>query len=156
MNADAALPPRNGEGDRAKRGGGGSPPAQRPVVYRARQLRREMSVPERLLWQQFRLRPAGLKFRRQHPIGPYIVDFCCLQCQLVVEVEGVVHDMAGQPAYDQRRFEFIKDNGFRVIRVSAKRVLADAVGTAAAIVARAESPLHRPADGPPPRAGEAN
>ena len=150
------MPPRNGEGDRAKRGGGGSPPAQRPVVNRARQLRREMSVPERLLWQQFRQRPAGLKFRRQHPIGPYIVDFCCLQRRLVIEVEGIVHDMGQQPAYDQRRFQFIKDNGFRVIRVSAKRVLADAIGTADAIVARAESPLHRPADGPPPRAGEAN
>jgi len=156
LNADGALPPRHGEGDRAKRGGGGSPPAQRPIINRARQLRREMSVPERLLWQQFRLRPSGLKFRRQHPIGPYIADFCCLQHKLVVEVEGIVHDMGQQPAYDQRRVQFIKDNGFRVIRVSAKRVLADAVGTAGAIVARAESPLHRPADGPPPRAGEAN
>ena len=138
MNTDTALPPRNGEGDRAKRGGGGSPPTQRPVVYRARKLRAEMSVPERLLWQQLRQRPAGLKFRRQHPIGPYIVDFCCLQARLVVEVEGVVHDMGEQPAYDQRRFEFIKNNGFRVIRVSAKRVLADVVGTADAIAARAE------------------
>ena len=156
MSLDAALPPRNGEGDRAQRGGGGSRPAQRPVVNHARQLRREMSVPERLLWQQFRLRPGGVKFRRQHPIGPYMVDFCCLQQRLVVEVEGIVHDMGQQPEYDQRRFQFIKDNGFRVIRVSAKRVLADAVGTADAIVARAESPLHRPADGPPPRAGEAN
>ena len=149
-------PPRHGEGDRAKRGGGGSPPAQGSVVNRARRLRSDMSVPERLLWQQFRMRPLGLKFRRQHPIGPYIVDFCSLQHRLVVEVEGIVHDMGQQPEYDQRRFQFIKDNGFRVIRVSAKRVLADAVGTAAAIVARAESPLHRPADGPPPRAGEAN
>ena len=74
----------------------------------------------------------------------------------MLEVEGVVHDMGEQPAYDQRRFEFIKNNGFRVIRVSAKRVLADVVGTADASAARAESPLHRPADGPPPRAGEAN
>ena len=156
MSLDSTLPPRNGEGDRAKRGGGGSPPTQRPLVYRARQLRREMSVPERLLWQQFRQRPNGLKFRRQHPIGPYIVDFCCLQHKLVVEIEGIVHGMGEQPEYDQRRFQFINEYGFRVIRVSAKRVLADAVSTADAIVARAESPLHRPADGPPPCAGEAN
>ena len=115
-----------------------------------------MSVPERLLWQQLRQRPNGLKFRRQHPIGPYIVDFCCLQHKLVIEIEGIVHNMGEQPDYDQRRFQFIKDNGFRVIRVSAKRVLADVVSTGDAIVARAESPLHRPADGPPPRAGEAN
>ena len=155
MRGSTEMSPRNGEGDRAKRGGGGPPPAQRPVVYRARQLRSEMSMPERMLWQQLRQRPGGLKFRRQQPVGPYIVDFCCLQRLLVIEVEGAVHDMAGQPAYDQRRFQFIKDNGYRVIRVSAKRVLADAAGTADAIVARAESPLHRPADGPPPRAGEA-
>ncbi|MBS0482198.1 MAG: DUF559 domain-containing protein [Proteobacteria bacterium] len=128
----------------------------RQVVYRARQLRRDMSVPERLLWQRFRQRPNGIKFRRQHPIGPYIVDFCCLSHRLVVEIEGVVHDMGQQHAYDQRRFEFIKSNGFRVIRVSARRVLADAVGTANAILARVEGPLHRPVDGPPPRAGEAN
>ena len=115
-----------------------------------------MTVPERLLWQQLRQRPNGLKFRRQHPVGPYIVDFCCIGSRLVVEVEGEVHNMGEQPAYDQRRIQFIQENGFRVLRVSAKRVLADAVGTANAIAARAESPLHRPADGPPPRAGEAN
>ncbi len=97
-----------------------------------------------------------MKFRRQHPIGPFIVDFCCLKSRLVVEIEGVVHDMGQRPESDQHRFEFIKENGFRVIRVSAGRVLADAVGTANAIAARAASPLHRPADGPPPRAGEAN
>lgn len=156
MRADEVLPPRSGEGDRAKRGGGGSPPAQRPVVYRARKLRRDMSLPERLLWQQLRQRPNGLKFRRQHPTGPYVVDFYCLPQKLAVEIEGIVQDMGKQPARDQRRFQFIKGNGFRVIRVSAKRVLADAVGTDDAIVARAQSPLHRPSDGPPPRAGEAN
>ena len=156
IEAGVPLPPRNGEGDRAKRGGGGSPPAQRPVVYRARKLRAEMTVPERLLWKHLRQRPSGLKFRRQHPIGPYIVDFCCLQSKFVVEVDGAVHDNSAQVAYDERRNQFIKENGFRVLRVSAKRVLADVVGTADSIVARAESPLHRPADGPPPRAGEAN
>jgi very-short-patch-repair endonuclease len=115
-----------------------------------------MTVPERLLWQELRKRPRGLKFRRQHPIGPYIVDFCCLQKRLVVEVEGIVHNMADRPQKDQNRFHFIKENGFRVIRVSAQRVLGDATGTAEAIAARVESPLHRPADGPPPRAGEAS
>lgn len=115
-----------------------------------------MTVPERMLWQQLRQRPNGHKFRRQHAVGPYIVDFCCLQARLVVEVEGIVHDMGDLPEFDQRRLQFIKENGFRVIRVSAKRILGNAVGTAAAIVARLDGPLHRPADGPPPRAGEAH
>ncbi len=114
-----------------------------------------MSVPERLLWQALRSRPQGLKFRRQHPIGPYVVDFCCLAERLVVEVDGVVHDMGDNPARDTVRTKFLNDNGYRVLRVSAQRVLADAVGTAEAIAVRVASPLHRPADGPPPRGGEA-
>lgn len=127
---------------------------QRPVVYRARALRKDQSLPERLLWQQLRLRPAGLKFRRQHPIGPYVVDFCCLQARLAIEVDGIVHDMGGRPGRDETRKRFLEENGFRVVRVAARRILADAVGIADAIAARAESPLHRPADGPPPRSGE--
>jgi very-short-patch-repair endonuclease len=154
VNEVVQIPPRNGEGDRAKRGGGGVPPLQRPVVYKARHLRREMTVPERMLWQLFRARPEGLKFRRQHPVGPYVVDFCCLSAKLVVEVDGMAHDMGTNPKRDEIRTKFLKENGYRVLRVSAQRVLADAVGTAQAIVARAASPLHHPSDGPPPRSGE--
>ncbi|KPL67083.1 hypothetical protein SZ64_02605 [Erythrobacter sp. SG61-1L] len=128
---------------------------QRPVVYRARKLRREMTLPERMLWLALRVRPEGLRFRRQHPIGPYVVDFCCLSARLVVEVDGKAHDVGCAPENDRGRDEFLQENGFRVLRVSAQRVLADVGGTAEAIVARAVNPLHRPADGPPPRAGEA-
>jgi len=147
--------PRNGEGDRAKRGGGDSRFVARSAVKRARQLRREMSLPERLLWQQLRLRPAGLKFRRQHPIGPYVVDFYCSAVSLAIEIDGKSHDMGDNPVRDMERTNFLKENGHRVLRVSAQRVLSDAIGTAEAIAARAERPHHRPADGPPPRAGEA-
>ena len=155
MRVAGQEPPRDGEGDHVKRGGGGSPPAQRPIVYRARQLRREQSLPERMLWQALRVRPEGLKFRRQHSVGPYVVDFCCLSHRLVVEVDGIVHDMGDRAAKDLERHKFLKENGYRVLRVSAQRVMTDAVGTAEAIAARAVSPHHRPADGPPPRAGEA-
>ncbi len=116
MIPNQPVPPRNGEEDHAQRDGGGSPPMQRPVIYRARKLRSDMDYPERLLWQSLRLQPSGLKFRRQHPVGPYVVDFC---------------------------------------RV-AYRVVVDAAGTAEAIAVRATNPLHRPADGPPSRAGEAH
>ena len=155
MSVESHLPPRNGDGDRAKRGGGGFPPLPRPIVARARKLRSAMSVPERLLWQQLRLRPAGLKFRRQHPIGPYVVDFCCLSEKLAVEIDGKSQDMGQNPGRDMARDTFIIDNGFKVLRIAAARVIADATGTAEAIVARVASPLHRPADGPPPRSGEA-
>ncbi|WP_309622983.1 endonuclease domain-containing protein [Novosphingobium sp.] len=148
------VPPRNGEGDRAKRGGGDSRFVARPAVKRARQLRRSMTYPEILLWQRFRQRPLGLKFRRQHAIGDYIVDFYCAEKRYIVEVDGIVHDIGDQPQRDEFRTIFLKDNGYRVLRVAAQRVLADADGTAEAIAARVASPLHRPADGPPPRTGE--
>nr|WP_272916545.1 DUF559 domain-containing protein [Tsuneonella aeria] len=149
------MPPRDGEGDRAKRGGGDSKFVARPAVARARQLRKDMSVSERLLWQRLRLRPKGYKFRRQHPIGPYIADSCCLSERFVIEVDGSAHDAIDRAKFDLRRNAFMKENGFRVLRVTAARVLANADDTAEAIVARLPSPLHRPADGPPPRAGEA-
>ena len=151
---DAPVPPRDGEGDRAKRGGGDSRFRARPVVIRARKLRKEMTFPEVLLWQRFQKRPLGLKVRRQHEIGDYIVDFCCVSRRFVVEVEGIVHDMGNNPRRDEIRMQFLKENGYRVLRVSAQRVIADADAAAEAIVARAASPLHRPTAGPPPRTGE--
>jgi very-short-patch-repair endonuclease len=147
-------PPRNGEGDRAQRGGGDSQFVARTEVIRARQLRKDMSLPERMLWQQLRHRPGGLKFRRQHPVGPYVVDFCCLSERYVVEVDGSAHDNIDRAKFDDRRVSFLKENGFRVLRVSAQRVLRDASEAAQAIAARVASPLHQPAAGPPPRAGE--
>lgn len=155
MIASASQPPRNGEGDRAKRGGGDSRFVARPEVVRARKLRRDMSKPERMLWQQLRQRPSGFKFRRQHPIGPYIADFCCLSERFVVEVDGSAHENSDRAKFDERRAQYLKENGFRVLRVNATRVLADAVDTAEAIVAWLADPLHQPPAGPPPRAGEA-
>lgn len=147
-------PPRTGEGDHAKRGGGAAPNAIRPVVERARTLRKSMTLPEVQLWRQLRQRPGGLKFRRQHPVGPYVVDFCCMAERIVVEIDGFAHDAGNRPACDATRARFLEDNGYTVMRIPAAHVLADSVGTAEAIVARGGTPLHRPADGPPPRAGE--
>ena len=155
MIDSGTQPPRNGEGDRAKRGGGESKFVARPEVVRARQLRKEMTKPERMLWQRLRQRPGGYKFRRQHPIGPYIADFCCLSERFIVEIDGSAHDNLDRAKFDERRVSFLKENGFRVLRVTAARVLADADGAAEAIVARMATPLHQPAAGPPPRTGEA-
>ena len=154
MSETASNPPRNGEGDRAKRGGGAFRSFPHPTVSLARQLRKTMSPPEVLLWQRLRLRPEGLKFRRQHPIGPYVADFCCLSARLVVEVDGHSHGCAQQPHKDRTRDSFMSDNGYKVVRVAARDVLADADLVARQVVAHASTPLHRPADGPPPRAGE--
>ena len=152
------IPPRNGEGDRAKRGGGGPRVLQSPIkrIKRARKLRRELSLPEVLLLTALRRRPGGLKFRSQFPIGPITVDFACLSHRLIIEVDGEGHNRGDQPRRDVARDAFLMEKGFDVMRIAARGVLADLGGVVCGIVARCDEvgPLHRPADGPPPRAGE--
>jgi very-short-patch-repair endonuclease len=81
---------------------------------RARELRREATDPERVLWRHLRNRQlAGAKFRRQHPIGRYVVDLVCVERRLVVEVDGVQHG----GSYDQRRDAELGRLGFAVIRI---------------------------------------
>ncbi|HKC19493.1 MAG TPA: endonuclease domain-containing protein [Candidatus Dormibacteraeota bacterium] len=59
----------------------------------------------------------GWKFRRQHPIGPYYVDFCCLSARLIVEVDGPAHDFDDTSAYDQRRDAYLESIGYKVLRI---------------------------------------
>ncbi len=149
-------PPRHGEGDHAKRGGGGAPPAHRPETYLARKLRREMSLPEVLLWQRLKGAQSGLKFRKQHPVGPYVADFYCSATRTIVEVDGEAHDRGDRPTHDAERDAFLNQNGYRVIHIMASEILLDADEAAASVAALVASPLHPDAArrGPPPRAGE--
>jgi very-short-patch-repair endonuclease len=78
------------------------------TVLRARALRRNMTLPEGLLWQVLRTRPHAFKFRRQHPIGQYIADFYCPAAKLVIEVDGIIHGMADRPVRDQRRDQWLR------------------------------------------------
>ncbi len=134
-------------------GGGGKRQLPRPDVIVARRLRRELSLPEVLLWQRLKGSKSGLKFRRQHPIGPYIVDFYNREAGLVIEIDGQVHD-GDRDARDRTRQIFLEKNGYNVIRVIAVDVLHDPDGVAASIAALAGRPLHQPAAGLPPRSGE--
>lgn len=89
---------------------------------RARQLRRDMTGPERVLWQAIRNRQlAGLKFRRQHSIGPFIADFACESLKLVVELDGDSH--IDQYEHDRRRQDYLVEQGYRVFRVDNDDVL---------------------------------
>ena len=153
-------PPRNGEGDRQPQAGGGGGPAvlRQPIrqVKRARKLRRAMSLPEVLLWRELRKRPGGFKFRRQCPIAPYTLDFACLETRLAIEVDGEAHDRGNAPERDEERDRVLAQKGFAVLRIPARDVLNDVESVVNGIAARclALGPLHRPADGPPPRSGE--
>jgi very-short-patch-repair endonuclease len=80
----------------------------------ARQLRREMTPAERYLWARLRRRQlANCRFRRQHPLGPYIVDFACIERMLVIEIDGSQH---GESGSDSRRDAWVRQQGFTVLR----------------------------------------
>ncbi len=92
--------------------------ASAQIQARARQLRRTMTPAEAKLWQHLRNGQLnGAWFRRQHPVGPYIVDFFCTKAKLVVEVDGDTHADPRQAAYDAERTEWLNtQKHYRVIR----------------------------------------
>jgi very-short-patch-repair endonuclease len=110
--------------------------ARNDTIVRARELRRSMSLPEGLLWQELRRRPGGYKFRRQHPFGPYVLDFYCAAARLAIEVDGISHDMGDNPARDERRDTWLKAQGLHVIRFAADDVLGDVNDVLGMILAR--------------------
>ena len=101
---------------------------------KARQLRRTMSLPEVLLWEKLRKKPLGVKFRRQHPVGPFVLDFYCPLAKVGIEIEGIGHDMGDRPARDEARDAFLRDRGFDVLRVPAAEVLRSVEDAAEAIM----------------------
>ena len=113
-----------------------------------------MSLPEVLLWGEMRGQKLGFKVRRQHPVGPYIADFYVSGPRLIIEIDGQGHDCGDNPIHDERRDQFMIENGYDLLRLSAADVLQAMPDVIDTIVARATRPLHHPADGPPPRAGE--
>jgi len=85
------------------------------TLANARALRQALTASEQKLWAHLRARQLeGFKFRRQHPIGRFIADFCCLASHLIVEVDGDSH--VERPEYDAARTAWLEGQGFRVIR----------------------------------------
>ena len=90
---------------------------------RSRVLRRRQTRAEAILWKNLRWRHLeDKKFRRQHSIGPYIVDFYCAKEKLVVEVDGSVHNDPAQREYDVERQIFLEDCGMTVVRFKNRQV----------------------------------
>ena len=116
-----------------------------------------MSPAEVKLWCELQSRPSGLKFRRQHPAGLYVLDFYCAEARLAIEVDGAFHDRGDQPAFDAERDSYLAQHGVATLRAPASALFADLDAVLRWIVAtaRARLPLHhRPegAGGPPPQA----
>jgi very-short-patch-repair endonuclease len=122
---------------------------------RARVLRRQMTEAERRVWQMLRMRQVnGCRFRRQAPIGRYIVDFVCHEARLIIEVDGGQHDAAAQPEAERSRF--FEGQGYRILRFWNNEVLENREGvlmTIAAALAAASPPRDHPhptPEGSPP------
>ncbi len=120
-------------------------------VQNARALRANGTDAEQTLWRHLRSRQLdGHKFRRQHLIGPYIADFACIEARLVVELDGGQHAQAGAVEHDERRTQFLQDQGWHVLRFWNHEVLMELAGVLQAIA----QVLNRPHPNPLPPAGE--
>lgn len=110
------------------------------ATKRARELRRDGSRAEKICWELLRAhRMVGLKFRRQHPIGPYFADFACVSRKLVIEIDGDHH--AFQIEADARRTAVMERQGWRVLRFWANHVVENPEGVWAEIEQVISSPL---------------
>jgi len=92
------------------------------IQQRAKELRKRMTFAEQVVWQMLRKhRQHGFYFRRQHPVGRFILDFCCAQAKLCVEIDGPIHD--DQRERDAERTAWLEAAGYRVIRFRNEEVL---------------------------------
>jgi very-short-patch-repair endonuclease len=117
------------------------------TIRMARKLRKEMSLPEVLLWVQLQQHPGGYQFRKQHPIGDYSLDFCCVKARLAIEVDGISHEMGDRPTRDEVRDAWVKTQGFDTMRIPAVEVLKNMEGVLVSIVEECRKRI-------PPRNGE--
>ncbi len=110
------------------------------MTARAKHLRRNATDAEQKLWRHVRNRRlGGHRFRRQQPLGPYIVDFVCLDKKLIVEVDGGQH--AERVGRDEKRTAWLESQGFRVLRFWNNQVLTEIEEVAQTIMMALESPL---------------
>lgn len=125
----------------------------RAIRQRAKELRQPLTPPEVRLWRILRdRRLGGFKFRRQHPIGRFIVDFYCMQVCLVVELDGPTHE--DQVEYDEVRTEWLQAQGHHVIRFSNQQVIQSEGDVARAILAKCQELMQTLTPGPSPATGE--
>lgn len=118
-----------------------------------RHLRGNPTDAERKLWRFLRMRQMnGNKFRRQHAVGEYIVDFACVERKLAVELDGSQH--AEKPGYDANRTKFLEAHGYCVLRFWNNDVFVNLNGVLTVILAALEGPLHPHPGLPPEGEGE--
>ena len=118
------------------------PRVVRPRIKLARRLRSNMTLPERLVWSE--LRQLKMNFRRQVPIGSYVVDFAHHDSRVIVELDGPVHDLPDVALRDAVRSEWLEAQGFRLLRFTNKTVIEALPDVIEQIRSAAVSPPSRP------------
>ncbi len=95
-----------------------------PAIFEnAKKLRQNMTDAEITLWVYLKQSPEGYKFRRQHPLGNYIIDFYCHKAKMVVELDGSIHHLPEVMQNDKLRQQYLEESGLKVIRFTNKEVL---------------------------------
>jgi len=113
--------------------------APRTTKDHAKALRKNLSLPEVLLWKAIKGRKLmGLPFRKQHPIGPYVLDFYCQAARLAIEVDGSSHGFGDRPRRDEARDAWLEAQGITTLRLSAALVLRDVDDAMATILGHLE------------------
>jgi very-short-patch-repair endonuclease len=124
------------------------------TVLKACRLRHPLTASEQILWKALRdSRLQGVKFRRQHPFGPYILDFFCVKAQLAVELDGSVHEQDEQEEYDRERTAYLEQCGLRVLRFKNQEVERNVEDVLDRIL-EAASPTPQPPPSPDVPSGE--
>lgn len=89
----------------------------------AKQMRRSMTEAETILWSKLRGRQRnGWQFRRQHPVGQFILDFACVKAHLAIEVDGATHSEEAEIRYDEQRSAYLRSKGWNMLRVQNKDI----------------------------------
>jgi very-short-patch-repair endonuclease len=108
------------------------------ILARSRELRHPQTPAEATLWHVLRNRNFGYKFRRQHPIGPFIIDFYCAEVRLCIEVDGPSHFEDNQQEYDATRTSYLESLGYHVIRCTNDAIRYNING----VIAEIENIIH--------------
>lgn len=124
MNNDNCYPPHEGGSKSVISGWGNRHKFSKHTQFNAKDLRNNATIQEKFLWQYLRKRSLlNLKFRRQQPLGPYIVDFICCEKKIIIELDGGQHNKSEKLDYDRQRDEFIKSKGYKVVRIWNNEVI---------------------------------
>ena len=116
-------------------------------IGRARTFRKAMTDGEQKLWSRLRRKQLGCYFRRQTPIGKYVVDFVCWKEKLIVEIDGSQHYTNAGKEHDRIRDQFLQKQGFPILRFNSVEVLNNTDGIVEAIYENIKNPLSSPYEG---------